>query len=474
MFTLSSFGGRHRKIVLVEVVMENVVSFLFVAGGFTVLPFWALMLFRPRWSVTSRLMRSPWIAAGPVAIYAALVLPRFAALLPAIARPELPTIAAVLGTPVGATIAWMHFLALDLLVGRWIFLDAQARGLPAALRAPILVLTLLFAPLGLLAYAGATSGVGRALGSRTMAGWRWLRRAHGPLAMVTLGSAGLLIASLALGLFDHRQVTGAPVWLKPAKFGASVAMTAPALAWILVQMPRTRRLRAAGTVFAVVAGFELALITMQAARGVPSHFNNATRFDAAVFTIMGITISLLWLAELYVAVRAFRHRFASPARTWAIRLGLAGALASGATGFLMAPPTSQQLASMRAGRPTPSLGAHTVGAPDGGPGLPVTHWSRTGGDLRVPHFLGLHALQVLPLLALFLERKRRPGARAIAASGVVWLGLVGVTLTQALRGQPLTAPDAITWASLLAVLLAGAGVLATGRLSPARTRILAA
>ena len=104
-----------------------------------------------------------------------------------------------------------------------------------------------------------------------------------------------------------------------------------------------------------------------------------------------------------------------------------------------------------------------LGVPDGGAGLPVSRWSTEGGDLRVPHFFGLHALQGLPLLALLLERRRRMSSRPIVAVGVAWTGLTLTTLVQALRAQPLLSPDALTLvmlgASLLAALVAARGHL---------------
>lgn len=447
--------------------MGNAVPFVFELGGLTVLPFWALMVGFPRARLTQRLVRSPLVVAGPALLYALLVVPLLATLLPAVARPELPRIAGLLGTPTGATIAWMHFLALDLLAGRWLFLEARARGTSAAVTSPLLVLTLLFAPLGLLAALAVFSRPGAALAGWAARGWRRLAAAHRPLALLAAGSAALLAVSLVLVLVDHRQVTGAPVWLKPAKFAAAVFTAAAALAWIIGQMrgAAERRLRFAGTAMAALTALELVLITMQAARGVASHFNAATRFDGAVFTTMGIAISVFWLAELYVTIRAFRQPFATPARTWAIRLGLVGALLGGATGFRMAQSTPEQRAALEAGRPGAVLGGHAVGVPDGGPGLPVTHWSTTGGDLRVPHFLGLHALQVLPLLALFAERRRRGEARLVWAGAIGWLGLGVVTFGQALRGQPLFAPDGVT-AGLAMGVLAAALVVAGGRRRP--------
>ena len=451
--------------------MQSLLPFLFSSSSWPVMPFWFLMLLWPRSSLTARVIGSPWIVAGPIALYAALALPRLAGLLPLVAHPQLATIAGLLGTPAGATLAWAHFLALDLFAGRSIFLDARARGLGRWATTPALVLTLLFAPLGLGVYL-----LGTALGPRLPATAgrlrRWLATTHQPLARLTVASGALFVVSLLLALVDHRQVTGAPVWLKPAKFGVSVAMMAPALAWILAQLPRDRRLHRAGTVISLVAGLELVLITAQAIRGVPSHFNYASRLDGLLFSIMGIAISGLWLGELFIAVRAFRHRFATPAQTWGIRLGLAGALLGGAVGFVMPRPTPAQLASLRAGQPTPVIGAHAVGVPDGGPGLPIARWSTVGGDLRVPHFFGLHALQMLPLAAWLLERRRR-GARTVLALGAGWIGVVVVTFIQAERGQPLLEPDALTARLALIVLaisLAIAWAVRTGSLQRPESR----
>lgn len=305
------------------------------------------------------------------------------------------------------------------------------------------------------------SGAGL-IGRSMAAAVRRLGSAHWPLTLLTLGSGGLLLAALGLGLVDDRQVVGAPVWMKPAKFAASVGVAAPVLAWIVGQMrhaTRAGRIRVAASVIAAMGALELVIITVQAARGVPSHFNASSALDGALFTIMGVGITVFWLAQVYLASRAFRLPFASPARTWAIRLGLAVSLLGGAVAFTMPRPTPAQRADQSAGRPTPTVGAHAVGVPDGGRGLPLSRWSTEGGDLRVPHFFGLHALQGLPLVALWLERRRRPGARPLIALGLGWTGLTLTTLVQALRAQPLVSPDALTLALAAASVL---GALAVG------------
>jgi|SRR5262245_48322907 len=125
---------------------------LFKLSSLAVLPFWALMIFLPRWRVTKRLMSSPLVCAAPAALYASLVIPCFADVWRAVSSPELSGIAALLGSPVGATVGWTHFLAVDLLVGRWIYLDSHERGVPAWFLAPVLFLTLMLGPCGFLLY----------------------------------------------------------------------------------------------------------------------------------------------------------------------------------------------------------------------------------------------------------------------------------------------------------------------------------
>ena len=125
---------------------------LFSLSNVLVLPFWLLMILAPRWRWTQRLIASPWIAAAPAVLYAALVVPQLPTLLISLANPQLGAIAALLGTPAGATIAWAHFLTFDLFVGRWVYLDSRERGYSAWLIGPVLAFVFMLGPLGFLLY----------------------------------------------------------------------------------------------------------------------------------------------------------------------------------------------------------------------------------------------------------------------------------------------------------------------------------
>jgi hypothetical protein len=276
-----------------------------------------------------------------------------------------------------------------------------------------------------------------------------------PLTVTAL-SMLLALAAFGLGLWlDPRLVLGAPVWLKPAKFAASIAIYCLTLVWVFSQLPahvRTRQV--VGWTTAVAMLVEMVIIGGQAARGTTSHFNVSTPLNAVLWAIMGSAIVLQTLSTIAVAVALFRERFADRALGWALRLGMVMTIAGAFIGGVMTRPTEAQLAEMRSGHPALS-GAHTVGADDGGPGLVVTGWSREHGDVRAAHFMGLHALQVLPLLALALRRSRAARdrhVRLVFTAAGSYTGLIGIVLWQALRGQSLIAPDAATAAALLAWL----------------------
>lgn len=287
-----------------------------------------------------------------------------------------------------------------------------------------------------------------------------------------LTASGLLmlpvLAGAAAGLWlDDRLVTGAPVWLKPAKFAISVGIYTLSLAWVLTHLPAWRRTRTlAGWVTAVTLLLEIAIIYGQAWRGTASHFNVGAPLDAALFSLMGAAILVQTLASVAVAVALWRERFTERALAWALRLGLTFTIAGAATGGLMTRPTETQRAAPR----IVTAGAHTVGAPDGGPGLPGTGWSVEHGDLRVPHFIGLHALQAFALLLAALPARwsaiRR--ARIMVAAAASYFALFTILLWQALSGESIAAPG-VTMLGLLGVWVVASGVgltVAAGRNDP--------
>ncbi len=139
------------------------VETVFSASFLLVLPFWLLMVFLPTWSGTQRVMRSPLSVAPAALLYTALVAPRVPEVLAGVASPELGGVAALLGSPAGATIGWVHFLTFDLFVARWAYLDSRERSVNPFVMAPVLFVTLMLGPVGFLAYLFLR----RTLGSRT-------------------------------------------------------------------------------------------------------------------------------------------------------------------------------------------------------------------------------------------------------------------------------------------------------------------
>lgn len=265
--------------------------------------------------------------------------------------------------------------------------------------------------------------------------------------MLLLRLATWLMVVAALGALvglgvDGRELTGAPLWLKPLKFALSGALYTATIAWVTAELPSSRLLAAARGAIAGTLVFEIVLIFAQAARGTTSHFNVSTPLDGAIFAAMGTAIALLWLATVVVLVVHARTPAPDRAMALAVRLGLGISLAGALVGALMTSATATQRAAVAAGARLTVVGAHTVGAADGeGRLLPGLRWSASYGDLRVPHFVGLHAMQVLPLLLAAARRLAGPRRRVPTAFvwGVAALQAVAfaAVLTQALAGQPL-------------------------------------
>jgi hypothetical protein len=288
---------------------------------------------------------------------------------------------------------------------------------------------------------------------------RGLWRASRALTAVGLGMLVVFVLSLGGLALDPRAITGAPAWLKPAKFAISTGLYALTLAWLFTYLPdRPRLVRRVGWTTAAVLVLEVAIIDAQAARGVTSHFNVATPVDAALFAVMGVAIVIAWAAAIALSVALFRQGFADGAMGWAIRIGMLITVVGSATGGLMTSPTRAQLAAARETHRLMVSGAHTVGAADGGPGMPGTGWSREHGDLRVAHFIGLHGVQILPGIAWLIAGVRSAvrRRRLVFVAGVSYGSLVLVLLAQALAGQPVLAPQGLPGAALAAWIVATA------------------
>jgi hypothetical protein len=291
---------------------------------------------------------------------------------------------------------------------------------------------------------------------------RGTARWHRPL-MIFTGIMGVTAAVALVGIFvDPRILTGVPIWLKPFKFAISFTIYGLTIAWMLSLLPRRSRVAEwAATVLVAASAVEMIIIVGQVIRGQTSHFNDATPLNAALFNVMGTAVMVLFVAHFVIAVVAARQRIADRAATYAVRLGLGLSL----LGMLAAVP--MLLPGRAPAGDTGITGAHTVGLPDGGPGLPLVGWSTVGGDLRIGHFIGLHALQALPLLAIVLHTFLRnrldeaTRARLLLVAGTAYAVLTVSLTWQALRGQSLVHPDALTlavWGSL-AVATAAAGAL---------------
>lgn len=235
----------------------------------------------------------------------------------------------------------------------------------------------------------------------------------------------LLVVAVAAEMVDPRMIAGVSVWAKPAKFLLSVAVFALTMAWTFGYVrPERRRSRAMRwmVILLIASGsFELSYICWQAAHGLESHFNRSTPFYSAMYAAMGVGAALLVGTTLPMAWELGRRPITGLRADYraAVVMGLVMCFVlGGGLGFFMAQGSG-----------------HSIGAVGGH--APLFGWNRCGGDLRIAHFLGIHAQQAIPLIAIvtggLAERWR--WAALVGGAGVYAI-VTSALLLQAVSGAP--------------------------------------
>lgn len=333
---------------------------------------------------------------------------------------------------------WVHYLAFDLLVGRWVRGEAVRLGMRHLGLVPILLLVFMFGPVGWVLFMGwrwlhqrpRDASVVPAAALAGPGWWAELQRREPLLArLAMLMLLGLVPCLLAMAV-DTRQVNGISIWVKPTKFFVSMALFYATLAWFFDLVPAAARAsRSARWVVGLAAAcglFEMAWLLLAAVAGVPSHFNRqqpawAVAYAAAGVGALGLLTAIVLQARL---IQREARPDAEPGYRQAVVIGAYAAAAS----------TLAVVAVLSSG-----TGHWVGGTPSDAQGLPLLGWSRDGGDLRVAHFFALHLQQAVPLAAWLAWRFGARG-RAVAATGlaaaVLGLAVVAFTFVQARSGAP--------------------------------------
>jgi hypothetical protein len=238
-------------------------------------------------------------------------------------------------------------------------------------------------------------------------------------ALFYFGLANLLLAFIFLILSQttSTQVLGINAWIKPFKFAFSTMLYTFAMAWYCFYL-KDFNVKIFSWTLILVFVFENGYVFFQAAKGELSHFNISTPVYGALYSGMAIAITILTLYTAYIGVLFFKNNFPELPiyYVWSIRLGILIFVIFAFEGFVMG-----------------SKLTHTIGGAIGGQGLPLVNWSTKFGDPRIAHFIGMHALQVLPLLAFYVLKD----VKATFLVSVLYGLLAVFTLMQALQGKPL-------------------------------------
>ena len=226
-----------------------------------------------------------------------------------------------------------------------------------------------------------------------------------------------VILLLILSVLRPVEFGGVNGWYKPMKFALSTAILSWSMGWYTGYLAKGSDIDIFNWLIVITLTFEVAYIALQASRGEASHYNLSTSGYSAMFSMMALAASVATLAVGYIGCKFF---IAPPSNLpdyylWSIRLGIMLFVIFSFEGFAMGSRLS-----------------HTVGGTDGSRGLPFLNWSYFFGDLRVAHFIGMHALQILPLLAWYLIKD----LKLTIVLFVLYSCLAVFVLLQALQAKP--------------------------------------
>ncbi|MEU8033621.1 ABA4-like family protein [Streptomyces sp. NPDC049099] len=129
-------------------------GFLFELSFWLAAPVWLLMIFAPAWGPTARIAASPMTVVPVLLVYLALAIPVLPEIWTAVSSPDLDTFRELTALADGAGAIWAQVIAWDLLIGQWMYREARRLEISALLMGPLLVLTILLSPFGLLVFLG--------------------------------------------------------------------------------------------------------------------------------------------------------------------------------------------------------------------------------------------------------------------------------------------------------------------------------
>lgn len=222
---------------------------------------------------------------------------------------------------------------------------------------------------------------------------------------------------LLLTRITHTQVYQVNAWYKPFKFAFSTFLFAWAMGWYCFYLPKFN-LPLFNWTITILLGFEIVYIAIMAGKGQISHFNTSTPLYSALYSLMAIAATLVTLYTAYVGILFFIQSFPNlpDYYVWSIRFGMIIFAVFALEGFAMGSRLN-----------------HSVGALNDNSNWFIVGWSKTVGDLRVAHFIGMHALQVLPILSFYFIKN----TKAINVVAILYGLLALFTFIQAMQGKPI-------------------------------------